>query len=431
MAMSCCNPSSRAARRERAEEILAERAAWRDPKTGERWEDINCAEGCPGWAVFETDRGWGVQACDECNAIAKKKKRPVIKDYEARELPAAKREHQRHLVEFGDGEENPRSVLAGPAWDAAREKLRGAASGARKNPPLETEADYKAVIAELVKWAQYKHHSRAMIDPILQATPQARELGIDRPFWLGEVLGDMRLQIAANDQLSPAVRNNVMLEIDRVIDRFRPPETPRAARAEWTRADELREQARLRKQVPRYFKNHAPPSDAPSEAIDKYEEFHRYEAKNIGEFAAGFSIPAKMYLAGDAKWTTYRSSKVDPSTLEKPRRPVNYIHEHDAGVHIYLPVAEASREIVDDAASKITHVPQHIQRAEALVKLGDALGFAWTDYIGDHEAEGAAPLPELYCTPDGKCLLVVQDKREVLAMIWGGGLGVFARGIDG
>jgi hypothetical protein len=47
------------------------------------------------------------------------------------------------------------------------------------------------------------------------------------------------------------------------------------------------------------------------------------------------------------------------------------------------------------------------------------------------EAEGRAPLPDLCCTPDGKCLLVVQGKRKVLAMMWGGALGVFARGIDG
>jgi len=154
-------------------------------------------------------------------------------------------------------------------------------------------------------------------------------------------------------------------------------------------------------------------------ARDKYEEFHRYAPKKE-IFEKSFSIPTKMRKAGKAKWVTYRSSKVDPATLKKPKKPVDYIHEHNAGVHTYLP---------DDPD---TDVPSSYRQVDALVKLGENLGFCFVDDDGEEiEAEGQGKLPKLYSTPDGKCLLVIQDRKKVLAMMWGGGLGVFARGIDG
>lgn len=169
------------------------------------------------------------------------------------------------------------------------------------------------------------------------------------------------------------------------------------------------------------------PGEPPTAALEKYEEFHRYTPKAIGEFASGFSIPSRVLRAGTAKWTTYRSAKVDPETLQKPRRPVNYIHEHDAGVHVYVPEDADAPELDGDPCD----VPSEFCKVTALVKLGDSLGFCYEVDGEKVEAEGTDPLPELYCTPDGRCLLVVQDKSEVLAMMWGGALGVFARGIDG
>lgn len=163
------------------------------------------------------------------------------------------------------------------------------------------------------------------------------------------------------------------------------------------------------------------------EAIEKYVEFHRLEPRKIGEFPASFSIPATMNVGGRAKFVTYRSSKVDPESLRKPSRPVDYIHEHDAGVVVYVdddhcPTDE--RVVVD--------VPSEFRDVAALTKLGECLGYCFIDEDGEkHEAEGRAPLPELYTVPNGKCLLVIQSKRDVIAMMWGGGLGVFARGIDG
>lgn len=161
------------------------------------------------------------------------------------------------------------------------------------------------------------------------------------------------------------------------------------------------------------------------DAIEKYTEFHRYDPKHIGSFPPSFRIPDHMYRAGKAKHVLYRSGKVDPSTLRKPRKPVDYIHEHDAGVVCYV----SSRA---DTDGDRVDVPRRFIEVPALTRLGYCLGFCFEDADGEEcEVEGRRPLPDLYTTPDGKCLLVIQSRRQVLAMMWGGGLGVFARGIDG
>lgn len=167
-------------------------------------------------------------------------------------------------------------------------------------------------------------------------------------------------------------------------------------------------------------------NDTAGQAVAKYKEFHRLEPRSIGDFPASFRIPNTVYRAGPAKHVLYRSAKVDPETLRQPRKPVDYIHEHNAGVVCYV----TRRQDVDDGQE--VQVPRKYAEAQALTRLGYCLGFAFEDPDGDIcEAEGRRPLPDLYCTPDGKCLLVIQDREKVLAMMWGGALGVFGRGIDG
>ena len=160
-----------------------------------------------------------------------------------------------------------------------------------------------------------------------------------------------------------------------------------------------------------------------SAAIKQYIDFHQYEPKSIGSFSRSFHIPTEATFVGPASFVLYRSSKKDPVTMRKPARPIDYIHKHEKGVKLYR---------TDRAADgPVRRVPKWIHEARALTLLGKCLGFAY--FVGDFEveAQGRRPLPELYAVPSGKALLVVEGKRKVVALIWGGSLRVEPRGIVG
>jgi hypothetical protein len=148
-------------------------------------------------------------------------------------------------------------------------------------------------------------------------------------------------------------------------------------------------------------------------AINKYIEFHSFDPEETGEFDRRFKIPSYACKAGKALEIMYRSNK-----WEKKKH--DYIHTHSDGVICYrLDIHGSERK-----------VPKRICNQKALVRLGECLGFSYVDEYGDEvEAIPKTPYPELYCTPDGKSLLVVQDKRDLLALMWGGKLRVEGRGI--
>ena len=158
-----------------------------------------------------------------------------------------------------------------------------------------------------------------------------------------------------------------------------------------------------------------------SSAVRKYVQFHQHEPKKVGQFSKDLVIPEIITCVGQAKDVLYRSDKLNPSTGEDEGW-IDYIHKHSSGVYCYLTEKGAPGELA--------HVPHWIQDARELVWLGQCLGFSFTDHDGEpHEAKGTNPLPELYCTPSGKALLVIQGKRRILAMMWGGKLTVEPRGI--
>lgn len=154
-------------------------------------------------------------------------------------------------------------------------------------------------------------------------------------------------------------------------------------------------------------------------AKSKFEEFHRKKPTKV--FEGKNPIPPRVRRLGDAKFVLYRSSKNDPDTGRPVKKPIDYIHDHDPGVETFTPGRGAD-----------TDVPDFIREANALVLLGQCLGFAFKDDSGkEREAQAIRPLPELYATPCGRALLVIQDKADVLAIMWGGALDVEARGIVG
>lgn len=161
---------------------------------------------------------------------------------------------------------------------------------------------------------------------------------------------------------------------------------------------------------------------APRAAIEMYARFQGHEPRKLGRFFSGFKIPLAVSYAGPAFNVMYRSDKNDPSTGKPVKKPIDYIHDHEKGVNVYRCDGKAGPA---DVA-----VPAFIRDVDALVLLGDCLGFTYEDENGDAiEAAPTNPIPELYTIPSGKALVVVQSKRKVLALIWGGKLGVEARGI--
>jgi hypothetical protein len=153
-------------------------------------------------------------------------------------------------------------------------------------------------------------------------------------------------------------------------------------------------------------------------AQEGYARFHKFPPIEQG-LLAGLRIPPKIYSVGAGVHICYRSDKWEGIMHD-------YIHDFEGGVMCYRPDARGEIKIA---------VPTFVQTVTTLYKLGDCLGFEYTDFDDQPvEAKVKQPLPELYATPDGKALLVIEvDGRSarLLAGFWGGALDVRAEGIVG
>ncbi|MBT8452986.1 MAG: hypothetical protein KJO40_13540 [Deltaproteobacteria bacterium] len=156
--------------------------------------------------------------------------------------------------------------------------------------------------------------------------------------------------------------------------------------------------------------------------VRKYVEFYQFEPRKVGKFHSSFKIPSSAILVGQATRVLYRSDKLNPTT-GVDEGVIDYFHDHKDGVKVY--------RVDRDAEGPERRVPTFITGHKGLWRIGYCLGFSYTDHAGKAiKAEASDPLPELYALPSGKqALLVVQGKRRVLALIWGGNLRIEARGI--
>jgi len=155
-------------------------------------------------------------------------------------------------------------------------------------------------------------------------------------------------------------------------------------------------------------------------SVEMYEGFNGFEPREI--IVSNLTIPSLVYYGGPAVNVMYRSDKRDPSNGRLPKKPVDYIHEHEKGVGVYLASPLSG--------GRAHNTPMFIKNAKELVLLGESLGLVYVNDEGD-QIEGVVkkPYPKLYTLPSGKALFVVQGESKVLAIIWGGRLGVEPRGI--
>ncbi len=177
------------------------------------------------------------------------------------------------------------------------------------------------------------------------------------------------------------------------------------------------------------------------DAADKFREFNDFDVRSTGPFAPDFELPREIGVAGEAVHVSYASDKWGDGMQ-------HYIHHHDckcihsiedheddgteackkckcrgfrSNVHVFMPGKRPER----------TQVPGYILRARTLTRLGRCLDFCYFSASGVEQVEKPGKGCELYCIPSGKALVVVRDKRVVVAMIWGGRLGVIDDGIIG
>ena len=156
-------------------------------------------------------------------------------------------------------------------------------------------------------------------------------------------------------------------------------------------------------------------------ASELYTGFHKFNPRDVGGFPSSFTIPDEAVFVGGGVDVMYRSDKLEPIT-HVDEGVIDYIHEHKKGVKVYRTDTKAD--------GPVRRVPKWIWGCKQLVCLGESLGFTYRDHDGfEIEAGVAPPLPELYATPNGKALLIIERKRKVVALIWGGKLGVEPRGI--
>lgn len=154
-------------------------------------------------------------------------------------------------------------------------------------------------------------------------------------------------------------------------------------------------------------------------AIRRFKLFQGVDPRAEGEFP--LEIPASVFRAGDAIEVMYRSDKRDPATDRVPAKPIDYIHEHDHGVGYYR---------TDGGGTRVT-VPAWLHREQHIVLIGKFLGAAYRDANGDEfDAKAGRGKTTLWTIPSGKALLVIDEsKPRIVALVWGGKLGVFRRGI--
>lgn len=150
-----------------------------------------------------------------------------------------------------------------------------------------------------------------------------------------------------------------------------------------------------------------------SDGLKRYLEFHKLDPKRTGQLK-GLYIPGGMNYVGAALFTAYRSDKWENEAH-------NYWHDHESGVRVYR----------SDTDGIDTDVPAWLRQTTTLVRLGTCLGIGYMTKDSVVEMRPGRSRPDLFCTPNGRALLIVDHRPQIVAMLWGGHLDVTGRGIVG
>jgi len=152
-------------------------------------------------------------------------------------------------------------------------------------------------------------------------------------------------------------------------------------------------------------------------ALASFEGFHRYDPKNVAKLPSTVRIPSHVYVPGPCKYVTYRSDKWNDGSYD-------YIHDIDSYPRVKL-------GIIGKRNGRKTKVPKRISDNATLIMIRTrALGFGYTN--NDNETvDCTVSRCSWFWHPTGRALLLIEDKRRLAAIVWGGDLGFEDRGIVG
>jgi len=154
------------------------------------------------------------------------------------------------------------------------------------------------------------------------------------------------------------------------------------------------------------------------QAVEVFEDFHSFDHRNVGAFDSRMRIPAAVWVSGPCKYVTYKSDKWNEGMHE-------YIHTVTSFPRVKMGLS------VQRPGSQRIAVPKKIQEVEALTFIGRCTGYSYVDGDGEPVEATTSAQHEWYWSPSARALFVVQSKRTVKAVVWGGSLNVEPRGIVG
>ncbi|MHC4175882.1 MAG: hypothetical protein ACYSWU_00135 [Planctomycetota bacterium] len=152
-------------------------------------------------------------------------------------------------------------------------------------------------------------------------------------------------------------------------------------------------------------------------AIRLFEDFHAYDVKDAKRLPSSVAIPTSVYYAGPCVYVTYRSDKWKDGTHD-------YVHDIESFPRVVV-------GLVGQKTSRKRRVPKRICDNTTLVGLNKkALGFGYRG--GDGElVDATAAGCKWYWHPQGKALLLIRNRRKLVAIIWGGELDWKPQGLVG
>jgi len=152
-------------------------------------------------------------------------------------------------------------------------------------------------------------------------------------------------------------------------------------------------------------------------AVEVFEKFNDFDLGDIREFSASLKIPKTVEVVGKATEVFYRSKKWNDGSH-------GYYHKIESYPRVRIGVTQRG-------TGRVTNLPQRILKTETLTQIGErSLGYAYEDVDGEEYVVNP-PRSAWYWSVRGKALLLIQDKRKLLAVVWGGDLDVRPEGIIG